>query len=399
MKRTPLYIAKSYTYKGVKVLTILFTVLIAIIIIPYLLWVLEDEKPLNIFVIDKTVGEGYREHRSFFWLLEHWKYVKTKDHSFYDRSKDYYGYYPDSKTFSDQIDFTVFDSDLIYLVDTYGVYRYPMEYDTYERLIPDTFIPIQLKYGGITQYEIRHLMKADTLGKTIVGEFNILQNPTSRDTVARIHLERLFNITYTGILGKFYEDLADVSIVIKNLYTKEELKPWEFKGKGIVIIDNRREKKSSPHIVVLDNSTLQYTPIFLRTTENGLVSGAGDEVPYYYFFEFLQPGPGAKVAAYFEIRCNEEGKEIMRKAQLPLTTPAVITADASFRKVYFAGDFVDNDIQTEFARFKGIEQTLGKLYYFYMVSDQTRFFWRFYLPTMKNILRYAQQQKESLDQQ
>jgi len=36
-----------------------------------------------------------------------------------------------------------------------------------------------------------------------------------------------------------------------------------------------------------------------------------------------------------------------------------------------------------------VEFLLSKLFSFYFVSDQTRFFWKFYLPMMKNIFHDA----------
>ncbi|WP_235440039.1 hypothetical protein [Paenibacillus sp. DMB20] len=102
-----------------------FIVVLAILL-PIILWHTEDEKKLNIAIIDKTVpDETYREHLGVSWLLNHLKY-KTDDGRPYEAAADYTGFVPkdkvkgyDIRTLPAQYD----NYDVIYLADTYGVYE------------------------------------------------------------------------------------------------------------------------------------------------------------------------------------------------------------------------------------------------------------------------------------
>ena len=94
----------------------------------------------------------------------------------------------------------------------------------------------------------------------------------------------------------------------------------------------------------------------------------------------------ATVIAQFEMQCTRSGKEKILSAGLPLVFPAVVISDSTARNLYFAGDFADNKVEMLLTHYWNVEYLLGKLFSFYFVSDQTRFFWKFYLPLMKEIL-------------
>lgn len=119
------------------------------------------------------------------------------------------------------------------------------------------------------------------------------------------------------------------------------------------------------------------------------MDGVADEVPYYYFFEYVKPETSAVVLAEFSLNCTERGYEKMRKANLPTVFPAVVAADSSLRIFYCTGDFADSEVTPLLMRFYGAELPLYYLYSVYYVSNQTRFFWRMYVPMMKNIFSRA----------
>lgn len=51
-------------------------VILILAITPIALWYLDDEKPLNVAILDKTVpNETYREHLGVNWFLNHYKYT------------------------------------------------------------------------------------------------------------------------------------------------------------------------------------------------------------------------------------------------------------------------------------------------------------------------------------
>lgn len=101
-------------------------VVLVLMIIPITWWYLEDEKQLNVAIIDKTVpNESYREHLGGVnWFLNHYKYRLNNEP--YDVERDYYGTVPNDETKSvveKNLPKDYSDYDVIYLADTYGVYK------------------------------------------------------------------------------------------------------------------------------------------------------------------------------------------------------------------------------------------------------------------------------------
>ncbi|NUN68388.1 MAG: hypothetical protein HUU02_01595 [Bacteroidetes bacterium] len=374
-----------YTHKIFLVIALL---LFIVFVLPFAYWSILPTRPLSLFLIDKTTADDYREHRSLFWLLTHWKYVDPVTGTYYDATKDFYGYDPADSSFSPVEALQLNKADLLYIADTYGVYRYPMNYDSYERLLPDHYIPIQFEYGGLSAQEMDAIESFDSLGRMSIAEFNTLQDPQLDDWRTQRRLERMFGVHYTGALGRYYDDLNSAARWMKDLYERRYLAKWDFSGRGIIIIVDRTSGDDKTEVVVLDAGDLAHTPVFIRTSADPLLQGTEDEVPYYYFFEFLTADSTSQVIAEYEIECTKSGREKMDAAGLPVRFPAVVSTDAG-RKLYFGGDFVDNRVETMLTQYWNVEFLLTKLFSFYFVSDQTRFFWKFYLPMMENVFRRA----------
>ncbi|MFA6456629.1 MAG: hypothetical protein WCW40_07400 [Bacteroidota bacterium] len=386
---------KRFIYTHTIIITIAILLFI-VFILPFVSWYLHPTRPLEMFVIDKTTGADYREHRSLFWLMHHWKYVHPESKEYYDERKDYYGYFPEDTSFSPLSRLQLKQTDLLYITDTYGVYGYPMEYDQYERLLPEVYIPIALKYGGLTGQELDVIEQYDSLGRMAIAEFNTLQNPQAEDRATQRRMEKMFGVHFTGALGRYYDDLNTAARWMKDLYERQYRMPWDFSGRGIIISITRDSSDTRPGLVVLESGDLAHTPVFLRNSSHPYLAQTEDEVPYYYFFEFLDVDSSASVIARFEIQCKESGTEKMHVAGLPLSFPAVVVSGSAERKLYFAGDFADNSVETMLTRYWNAEFLLTKLFSFYVVSDQTRFFWKFYLPIMDQVFRHASSRLESI---
>ncbi len=379
-----------YTHKIISVIVVL---LIVVFVLPYIYWFLKPTTPLSVVVIDKTAGEDYREHRSFMWLLRHWRIVEPRTNEFYDEEKDYYGFQPKDSSYSSLSQLQLQHANLLYIVDTYGVYDYPMEYARYERLIPETYIPISLKYGGMSSDEMQMIEQYDSLGRMSIAEFNTMQDPQLDDRPVQIRLERMFGVRFTGALGRYYDDVNTAARWMKDLYEKQYRRQWDFSGRGLIITVKRKLGDEKPAIIVLESHDLAHTPVIIRNSEHHLLTDTEDNVPYYYFFEIMNVDSSARTIAQYEIQCNQEGKEKMITAGLPLSFPAVVVSDSTERNIYFAGDFADNRVETLLAEYWNVEFVLSKLFSFYYVSDQTRFFWKFYLPMMKQILHESVRQQ------
>jgi hypothetical protein len=118
------------------VIFLLFLALFLAIFIPlisYVLWRTDDERPLRVLILDKTVIDpNVSEHISFNWVLEHMKFTKSPG-VFYDPVNDYKGFYPlgegryavrDFKGYTpEQLDSVSLAHDIAYFTDTYGIYN------------------------------------------------------------------------------------------------------------------------------------------------------------------------------------------------------------------------------------------------------------------------------------
>lgn len=375
-----------FTHKIVLTIVLLLALLF---VAPYIAWSLLPHRGLSVVLVDKTTGGDFREHKTFFWLLEHWKYVNPETGDYYDPRRDFYGFFPQDSSYSTPSQMKLDDVDLLYIADTYGVYTYPMDYRQYERLIPETSIPITLKYGGLTSTELDAIERYAASGRRIIAEFNTMEDPQQENAEVQHRLEALFGLRFTGALGRYYDDVNAAPKWVKDVYKKQYHEPWNFSGRGIIITVKRAMGDNRPSVVVLTSSDLSHTPVYIRTTEHPLLSGTTDNVPYYYFFEFMEAAPTSKVIAQYEVQCNARGKEKMANAGLPLAFPAVVLADERGHRMYCAGDFADNEVDVLLTKYWGAEYMLSRLFSFYFVSDQTRFFWKFYLPMMKNVFQDA----------
>ncbi len=372
-----------------KILLTIAILLFSVIAAPQIVWFFLPVHPLDIIVIDKTTGTAYRDHHSVFWLLKHWKFVRPSDNAFYDETKDYYGFFPDDSTYSIPASLHMNNKDLVYLTDTYGVYRYPVSPDVYERLIAKEYVPTELIYGGMISEEISKLEQYDSLGGMIVAEFNTLESPTAETPQIQKRFEHLMGVHFTGVMGRYYEQLRDVPLWIKESYTKQYNQEWNFVREGIIITDGRRGNGQHPKLVVLDRSDLAYMPVHIEKIEHPFMDNVGRDVPYYYFFEYLDCDSSTVVLAQYEIQCTESGKEKMKAANLSTVFPAITASDSLLKNIYFAGDFADNEVQVFFTYYAGAQYPLRLLYMPYLVSDQTRFFWRLYVPLMNNIFEHS----------
>ncbi|MGB8491033.1 MAG: hypothetical protein WCE64_08240, partial [Bacteroidales bacterium] len=81
-----------------KPLLITIIILILILILPainFIRWTVQEKKPMDIVILDKTVPTVERlKHKSFDWVLTNERFVKKGNEGNYSFRKDYYGFYP-----------------------------------------------------------------------------------------------------------------------------------------------------------------------------------------------------------------------------------------------------------------------------------------------------------------
>jgi cellulose synthase (UDP-forming) len=150
--------------------------------------------PVNVYIVDRTLGRDSRQHRMLSWTLNYLKVKKQPTfgpsggaRSNYDVNLDYYGFVPDPKATprkdaTGQGDLVIdgFDRSLparlappgaVYLADTYG------EYEEYDRRT-GKYIRHRDPRRGLSVPEIDSIETFARRGGLVVAEWNTLGYPT-----------------------------------------------------------------------------------------------------------------------------------------------------------------------------------------------------------------------------
>lgn len=374
---------KQRTRKSIAIKFIIFTsILLAIILSGFFAWYLKPCKSLNVWILDKTVPQkSYREHRSLFWILNHLKVVKD-DKSKYDFGKDYFGFFPNNqnsfriKDFSNSKEVLYSMPDLIYLADTYGVFRSDL---TLESKLDKKS---EIVYGGLSEDDLTIIKSNLKDGRVIIGEFNTIQSPTSEKV--RKEIEKIFGFKWTGWYGRYFQNLTkgyEVPDWIVDLYESVYKRKWNFKNSGVVLLnedgkilvfEKGKDFKKKPVVINFDSN---YEKIF----------GAQSNIGFYYWFEVLEPA-GAEVVAKYSFNFTKDAQNVLKKFSIPSNFPAVlIYKNDNYTSYYFAGDFADVGNFSSLYNYLFIDR-IRKYITFESEGSQAAFFWKVYFPMMKTII-------------
>ncbi len=375
-------------------------ILLLIISLPFilrLLWHITETRELNIFILDKTViNQQYQEHISFNWVLKNEKYVKP-DGEFYLPGKDYFGFFPDGDGGYSFKDLEKKDStdlyrlaenyDMAYYTDLYGVY-YAEWISEYPHLAPEEELTpgerSRLIYGGMTQNDLDFLKLMKEQNKLIINEFNIIASPTSHNI--RKQYEEEFNISWTGWVGRYFEDLDTVTNKelppwLVNNYIRDNNNDWPFSKSGIALVSNDGK------VVILEDQThLNHeVPVIVTSDYYADHYNVAKQVKYPFWFDICVSGDENEVVSYYEIDVNSVGDSIVSQWNIPEKFPAVIRHKDAYTYYYFAGDFADNPISLNTVKFKHVHN-FSFLFYTSEIIERDSFFWRFYRPILIKIL-------------
>ncbi|HSI67775.1 MAG TPA: hypothetical protein VK947_10185, partial [Planococcus sp. (in: firmicutes)] len=358
--------------------------------LPFLLWNLHPKEPLEVAIINKTVPtESYREHQGLTWLLNHNHYTKREGQN-YSESLDYFGFVVNEgdETYENRpIPESLGTTDLIYIADTYGVYKEDLpwvESADYEDAPPS------LLYGGLSMTEwqtVKDQVMAN--GTDLVMEFNTFASPTAPDV--RKDVTDFLGLDWTGWSGRHFEELDiqgdEIPPWIISRYEAQNGE-WDFLGSGFVLVNDFEE-----NIVVLSEEAGDIGSHGLRLafTEAGQeqfsLEGSG---PFGYWFD-INLAADEHTLANYQWELGETGSQKLKEFGIPELFPAVVHQQKSRADVYyFAGDFVDIEGTPNFYRYSG----LSKLRAFTSIdafSPETGFYWKTYVPMMETILANASQ--------
>ena len=358
-----------------------------LIIGSFVLWQVSPGSSWRILVVDKTVPHpDYREHQSLFWVLNHAKVVNKGGKRKWRPGKDYVGFYPEKFIASDASFSSNLESaqtigiNLIFLADTYGVYaddyRFPEKYRThldYSRKI----------FGGLEPEEAETIEDFVQDGGSLVAEFNTFHHPTPQPVKER--MERLLGLRSTGWMGRYFIDLSnreDVPAWVLRNWKAQSGKDWNFSGPGYII-----SHPNTRLLVLEEEKDVEDDGLRIRTMLAGdpLMKGITSNSPYRFWFDIEAPMEGTEVLAQYQFRLTARGREKMQEIGVPEAFPAVLRASRTPLRLYFAGDFSDNNIYHGPYFFYGWSKLRRLICRVGRNQTQNRFFWDFYVPLLENI--------------
>ena len=383
-------------------LLLIFTPLIS-----WLFWYGQEDKEMNILILDKTVlNKDVQEHSSLNWILNHERILKPNG-ELYNPELDYFGFFPDEKggyeisDFNDyreyQLDSLVNSYDMLYYTDLYGIYVAEW-WDAYPEIAPKDYkkIPPMERsrhiYGRLTPSELYVLRGMKEQKKLIMTEFNIIASPTHRSE--RKEFEQLFSMEWSKWVGRYF-DVLDTTVNeelpgwVKRNYVAQ-YGEWPFEESGIVFVRN------DDRIVIVENGKhLENEVPYIHTSEKYCdIYGIPEVMKYSFWFDICSFYHPNTVISNYHLTLNREGDSILSHFDIPTVFPAVVKGEGDYPFYYFAGDFSDNPIGLKSSKFK--KSNWGSSFsYSNVPQERVSFFWDFYRPLTTTILNdyYSKIQK------
>jgi hypothetical protein len=371
--------------KTLLIVAIIVAVIIALPVINLIRWSVQQKKPLDIIIVDKTVPTLEREHhKPFNWIITNNRFVKKESKKSYSYKKDYYGFFPqrplrDHKW--DRNDYRLTDlisladkNDAIYFTDTYGVF-----FNDWYRGINKSRKSRKI-YGGLNNNDFLLLKEMKDRNKLIIMEYNSFDYPTAQ--FESVRTQEKLGITFSGWTGKYFSSLdttiKDFPIWMTAMYRKEYKKPWTFTKPGVVIL---KEKD----ILVLEEGKQLRNPMpqIITDAASSQKYGVVPSVAFDQWFDIIDPLQN-KVISKFKLDTTPLGDTLLINNSLLNEFPAVVQDPVTQRTYYFSGDFATYNVPFWTARLKGVEKLKGILFS-EKPDDTRRFFWLYYRPLINGI--------------
>lgn len=339
-------------------------------------WWLKPSRRVAITIVDKTVPfRNYREHSFIPWLLRALK-VTDPAGQFVDESRDYVGYDPAARVGHDLAAHHLAHADVLFLADTYGVYR-----GDYER--PGDVAALERSpriYGGFAPGEAAVIEDFSAKGGLVLGEFNSFASPT--EAVARATLEQTFGVRWTHWVGRYWADIQSAEEVprwVGRVYEHVYAKPLTITGAAFVFVRDDEDM-----IVLEAGKHLGESVIDLvRTAEAPDLGGLPERSSYWYWLDVVER-TDADVIYDHVLSLTPAGQALLAEHQVPGRFPA-LTRRRGRPTYYFAGDFVDSGVERPPA------ESLGTIWWRQITVGRTgspdeRFLWNWYTPVLERLL-------------
>lgn len=351
---------------------------------PFLAWRFMPSRPLDVWILDKTVpyADDFREHSGISWALQYGKTVNPGTGKGYGEADGYYGFRPLAGGGWEELPLPESGPapDLIYIADTYGVYR-----DDYSPGGPGPPLP-QGVHGSLSAYEKALIRKSLGEGNILVAEYDTAATPGNK--YDRPFLQNLLGTIWKGWSGKYFIDLAKgVEVSARTIATYEEQHggEWRFFGPGFVLVSDAERVE----VLVSGEDVGRKGLKFQYAKEWAGALGPSRQISFKNWFEWVEADDGIRTVADFTLDVTEKGRAKLEGLGLPPTFPAILLdRNSQYTGWYFAGDFAEAKNARTTWKFWGIAD-LKRLLADDAADNNFFFHWKVYIPLMRRILADA----------
>ncbi len=355
-------------------LALYLCILIFLIFLPSIIWYFQRTSTLVVTVYDKSVPTSRAEqHLSLSWFLKQFKYPDT-DGKIFNPKTTYLGYHPDQEDPISDLTNMSEDTDLLYIADTYGIYRDPNAIAAEgER---------NLIWGGSDNSDatvIRSFLNREK-SSTLIAEYNTFATPTPGYVQSQLY--ELIGTRWTGWTGLYIYDLAN-SKEIPSWITTLHQGPWEYQGSGIILYNTDQEV-----LVLRTGEEISDKGLEFSFTDQG-TKNLGLEGTYSYrlLFDITEPMAGTEVLGNYTLDVTDQGKAVLDAYGLPTEFPAIqVKQTANHKAYYFSGNWAYRNNKLRFSKAAELYHLMERF-----SPKDDRFFWDVYIPMLKTIFSEAEQ--------
>jgi hypothetical protein len=123
-----------------------------------------------------------------------------------------------------------------------------------------------------------------------------------------------------------------------------------------------------------------------RTDADALLRDVDPDLSFRYWFDIVEALPGTETLSNYRWAALPAAEPLLRRFGLPSTFPAILRASRAPLRLYFAGDFADNQLARGPYWLAGWPRLLRKLTHDDRDAGAATFYWSFYVPLMRALL-------------
>jgi hypothetical protein len=159
---------------------------------------------------------------------------------------------------------------------------------------------------------------------------------------------------------------------------------WGLAGPGMVFV----HENGTLEILQFGKDFKSNVPNIVSTAKSQKKYEIPEIVKYPYWIDVILVSSDFEVISYYDLLPTEAGIDKLREMGVPRYFPAAVVKENGEGKFYyFCGDFADNPVSGSSFRFFGISKLWRMFLQAEDYSQRNSFFWNYYYPLMKNILK------------